>query len=125
MKSKLGLTIIIILLIGLMCSSCSNILTDEERAERSAPKHYSVCSVSQYIKTRTGRFGDVVDQKTAYTFTYIDESGSLHQLDNFIPTEYGIFKLQIGDKDEYVTTQEANILYLTESTLSNINMIGE
>lgn len=124
MKTKLSLCVLIILLVGVFCTSCQNVLTDEERAERNSPQVYEVCSVAQYIKIKTGRFGDVISQDTAYTFTYLDKSGDLCQLDNFVPTKYGTKKLQIGDKNEYIVENDTCTLYLNQDTLSNLKVVG-
>ena len=77
----------------------------------------------QYIFTKTNNFGAVLDQKLKYCFTYIGDDGQLHQFDDFEHTEYGLWKVCIGDENKYVVKDGFNTyrwLYLTEETFKNM-----
>ena len=87
---------------------------------------YEVISVWQYIDTDTNVFGGVVNQEPKYCFTYIAGDGQLHQFDNFKHTEYGLWKVCIGDENKYVVkdgiTDTYRWLYLTDDTLKNMSI---
>ncbi len=106
------------------CNSES--MTDEERVAYEASKwhEYQVVSVYQYISARTNNFGAILDQELKYCFTYIGDDGQLHQFDDFEHTEYGLWKVCIGDEDKYVIREDGfdtyRWLYLTEETLNNM-----
>lgn len=116
-----------ILLILLVClTGCnSKPMTEEERAIYEASKwhEYEVISVYQYISTRTNNFGAVLDQKLKYCFTYIGDDGQLHQFEDFEHTEYGLWKVCIGEENKYVIKDGFDTyrwLYLTEDTLGDM-----
>lgn len=101
-------------------------MTDEEYAAYVAARtqEYEVVSVYQYMDIQTNNFGAVLDQDLKYCFTYIGYDGQLHQFDDFEHTEYGLWKLCIGDENKYVV-QELGLdtyryLYLTKETLANM-----
>lgn len=121
-KYILGLLLtLIICLTG--CNSES--MTEEERAAYEASKwhEYQVVSVYQYMKiTKTNYFGAVLDQELRYCFTYIGDDGQLHDFDDFEHTEYGLWKVCIGDENKYVVKDGIDTyrwLYLTEETFKN------
>lgn len=101
-------------------------MTEEERAAYEASRwhEYQVVSVYQYMKvTKTNYFGAVLDQELRYCFTYIGDDGQLHQFDNFEHTEYGLWKICIGDENKYVVRDGFDTyrwLYLTEETFKNM-----
>ena len=100
-------------------------MTEEERVAYEASKwhEYQVVSVYQYISTKTNNFGAVLDQKLKYCFTYIGDDGQLHQFDDFEHTEYGLWKVCIGDENKYVVKDGFDTyrwLYLTEETFKNM-----
>lgn len=117
-----------ILIILMLCLTGCNFepMTEEEQAayEASRTHEYKVISVYQYIETQTNRFGGVIDQELNYCFTYIDGDGQLHQFDGFNHTEYGLWKLCIGNENKYVVKEKGfdtyRWLYLTEETLANM-----
>lgn len=117
-----------ILLVLLVClNGCSfEPMTEEERVAYEASKlhEYQVISVYQYISTRTNRFGAVLDEELKYCFTYMDDNGQLHQFDDFEHTEYGLWKVCIGDENKYVVKDGFDTyrwLYLTEDTFKNMS----
>ena len=118
--------IILIVLIFCLISCDSEPMTEEERAayEASRTREYKVVSVYQYTKTITNRYGGIISQNTNYCFTYIGNDGQLHQFEDFYHTEYGLFKLRIGDENKYVVKEDGfdtyRFLYLTEETLVNM-----
>ena len=84
----------------------------------------SVMSVYQYMKvTKTNYFGAVLDQELRYCFTYIGDDGQLHEFDDYEHTEYGLWKICIGDENKYVVRDGFDTyrwLYLTEETFNNM-----
>lgn len=106
-------------------SRCPKMTEEEMAAYRE--KHinrYEVCSVSQYIKPITNQFGGVERTEMCYAFSYIDGSGALHTVNDFRNIPYGLQKLRIGDKNQYVvdsTGETIRYLYLTKDTMSAIS----
>lgn len=126
MSKRIG-CMIILFIMSMMLVSCDK-MTQEEREEYIA-KHthtYEVVSVSQYIGTETNQFGGVVDQSLKYCFTYIGDDGQLHQVDDFEHTEYGLWKVRVGDTNKYVIYDNGmdcyKTLYLTKETLADIQV---
>lgn len=115
-----------ILLVLLVClNGCSlEPMTEEWAAYETSKMHeYQVVSVYQYISARTNNFGAVLDQELKYCFTYNDD-GQLHQFEDFEHTEYGLWKVCIGDENKYVVKKDGfdtyRWLYLTEDTFRNM-----
>ena len=108
-RNTRNMKIITIFLISLFCLSGCNLepMTNEERDAYEASKchEYQVVSVCQYISTRTNNFGAVLDQELKYSFTYIGDDGQLHEFDDFEHTEYGLWKICIGDENKYVVKE--------------------
>lgn len=102
-------------------------MTEKERAvyEASRWHEYQVVSVYQYMKvTKTNYFGAVLDQELRYCFTYIGDDGQLHEVDDYEHTEYGLWKVCIGDENKYVVKDGFDTyrwLYLTEETFKNMS----
>lgn len=123
MKKYILKTLIILMIFLSGCNT--EPLTEEElqAIEASRWSEYQVVSVYQYISTRTNNYGAVLDQELKYCFTYIGNDGQLHQFDDFEHTEYGLWKVCIGDKDKYVVREGFDTyrwLYLTEETFKNM-----
>lgn len=100
-------------------------MTEAERDAYEASKihEYQVVSVYQYISTRTNNFGAIIDQELKYCITYIGDDGQLHQFDDFEHTEYGLWKVCIGEKNKFVVKDGFDTyrwLYLTEETFENM-----
>lgn len=121
----------IFLLILLILTGCNN--CDEQTFEISSniyeelgAHEYKVISVYQYFKaTKTNFFGEVLDQELRYCFTYIGDDGKLHEFNDFEHTEYGLWKVCVGDENKYVVKEGFDTyrwLYLTEDTLSNMQI---
>ena len=124
-----------ILIVLMLClTGCnSEPMTEEERAaheakiaelEASRIHEYQVVSVYQYIATTTNNFGAVIDQELKYCFTYIGDDGQLHQFDDFKHTEYGLWKVCIGNENKYIVKDGFDTyrwLYLTEETFKNMS----
>lgn len=122
-KYILGILIVLTLcLVG--CNS--EPLTEEEKQaiEESRWHEYQVVSVCQYMKvTRTNYFGAPLSQELRYYFTYIGDDGQLHEFEDFEHTEYGLWKICIGDENKYVVKDGFDTyrwLYLTEETFKNM-----
>lgn len=117
---------ILIALIVCLTGCNSEPMTEEERAayEESKWHEYQVVSVYQYMKvTKTNYFGAVLDQELRYCFTYISDDGQLHEFYDYKHTEYGLWKICIGDENKYVVKDGFDTyrwLYLTEETFKNM-----
>lgn len=120
--------ILSILIMAMLCLvGCnSEPLTEEEiqAIEESRWHEYKVVSVYQYMKvTKTNYFGAVLDQELRYCFIYIGDDGQLHEFDDYGHTEYGLWKICIGDENKYVVKDGVDTyrwLYLTEETFKNM-----
>lgn len=116
----------IIFILSVCLAGCkSETMTEEERVvyEESKYHEYQVVSVYQYMSTRTNNFGAVLDKELKYCFTYIGDDGQLHQFNDFEHTEYGLYKVCIGDENKYVVKDGFDTyrwLYLTEDTFKNM-----
>ena len=117
-----------ILLALTVCLTGCNLqpMTEEKRAAYEASKwhEYQVVSVYQYMKvTKTNCFGAVLDQELRYCFTYVGDDGQLHEFDDYEHTEYGLWKVCIGNENKYVVKDGFDTyrwLYLTEETFKNM-----
>lgn len=116
----------IIFILSVCLAGCkSETMTEEERVVYEASKYheYQVVSVYQYMSTRTNNFGAVLDEELKYCFTYIGDDDQLHQFNDFEHTEYGLYKVCIGDENKYVVKDGFDTyrwLYLTEDTFKNM-----
>ena len=115
----------VVLCLILLCS-CSVEISDEEYAayRESCISRYEVCSVTQYIDTRTNRFGGIIDRSLCYAFTYLDQDGTLKTVEDFQNLEYGLTKVCIGESNQYVIDEYGETkeyLYLTRDTLVSIS----
>lgn len=124
---KYILTILIMLMICL--TGCdTEPMTEEEWAayEASRTHEYKVVSVHQYMTvTKRNYFGKPMREELRYCFTYIGDDGQLHEFEGFEHTEYGLWKVCIGDEDKYVVKEDFDTymwLYLTEETLKNMKI---
>ena len=120
-KTKL---LTILLLTMLLITGCDIGYMNNPQPEPPPPKEYEVLSVIPYIEVDTNGYGAVLSQDLGYAFTYIDENGVLHN-DTIYHTEYGIWKVCIGEENKYVEKKvRANLyryLYLTEETLRGMS----
>ena len=120
-KTKL---LTILLLTMLLITGCDIGYMNNPQPEPPPPKEYEVLSVIPYIEVDTNGYGAVLSQNLGYAFTYIDENGVLHN-DTIYHTEYGIWKVCIGEENKYVEKKvRANLyryLYLTEETLRGMS----
>ena len=123
-KTKL---LTILLLTMLLMTGCNIGYMYNPQTESPPPKEYEVLSVVPYTETRTNGWGAVISQDPGYAFTYIDENGVLHN-DTIYHTEYGIWKVCIGEKNKYIVEDKGfdtyRYLYLTEETLRNMSGLG-
>lgn len=117
----------ILLTVSVCLTGCnSESMTEEEQATYEASRwhEYHVVSVYQYMKvTKTNYFGAVLNQELRYCFTYIGDDGQLYEFDDFEHTEYGLWKICIGDENKYVVKEGFDTyrwLYLTEETFKNM-----
>ena len=106
-------------------------LTPEERQEyelqrkqiyESNLKRYDIISVHKYVKHRTTRYGAVKGTDICYNFTYM-KGDSLKEISDFQHLEYGLTKVIIGDKNQYIIDsngEDVRYLQLTKETLENI-----
>jgi len=123
-KIKKVLFLIVLILFSLCgCATQSEPMTQEEYEIYLANryKHYEVLSVFQYTRTTTNNLGGVISTDVCYYFTYLN-NGKLWSVENFRHLEYGLTKVCIGEKDEYVvdTMRDNRTLYLTKETLGKL-----
>lgn len=124
------ISILLVLSVVLCLTGCKVEMTEEERqAYIKANTHeYEVVSVHQYIKTQTTRYGHITSQEPRYTFTYIGGDGQLHQESDFYHTEYGLWRVCLGEENKYVETTDGvdtyKYLYLTKETLANMDSLN-
>ncbi len=106
-------------------------MTEEEFQEyrQSCIHKYPLCSVTQYIKTVTNRFGGVIDTDLCYAFTYLDGGNNLRTVDDFQHFDYGLTKVITGEENMYMEDtygETVRYLVLTPETLKSIsNLQGE
>lgn len=131
MKKLLKITsVLLVLIIVMTLAGCKFEMTEEERqAYIKANTHeYEVVSVHQYIKTETTRYGHITNQEPRYTFTYIGGDGQLQRIDDFCHTEYGLWKVCLGEENKYVEKTDGvdtyKYLYLTKETLANMDSLN-
>lgn len=122
MKKIFAFLLVMICLMSVLCGCAEEeSMTDEQRAEYRASfiSEYEVCSVTQYIKSKTNNFGGVIKQELCYAFTYIKSDGTLGTVDDFTQ------KVCIGESNKYVidTYGDTRYLYLTTETLKSISNI--
>ena len=113
-----------LLVVSMILCGCGK-MTEEDRLAYEELHHheYEVESVYQYIKTETNVLGGIMRQEPRYCFTYIGDDGNLHQFDDFEHTEYGLWKICMGDENRYVVEDGFDTyrwLYLTEDTLKDM-----
>lgn len=95
---------------------------EQQAIYESNIERYEVLGVHKYVRTSTNQFGGVSSIDICYSFTYLN-GGTLCSQDNFYPTEYGSYKLAIGDEDLYIINhndQTTHTLQLTRETLENM-----
>jgi hypothetical protein len=114
----------LLLLIMLLMTGCDIGYMNNPQPEPPPPKEYEVLSVIPYIEVDTNGYGAVLSQDLGYAFTYIDENGVLHN-DTIYHTEYGIWKVCIGEENKYIVEDKGfdtyRYLYLTEEILKGMN----
>jgi len=97
---------------------------EKESYQQSITHEYEVVSVSSYMKTtRATVLGAVLEQELKYTFTYIDESGQLQTVDEFENTNYGLWKVYVGETNKYEVINGFDTyknLYLTQETFNSL-----
>lgn len=123
---KYILRILLVLMTSLTGCNSEPLIKEEQAAYEASKWHeYQVVSVYQYMKaTKTNYFGAILDQELRYCFTYIGDDGQLHEFDDYEHTEYGLWKVCIGDENKYVVKEGFDTyrwLYLTEETFNNIS----
>lgn len=115
----------ILIILMLLLTGCAE---SSDYVHKNELKTYEVVSVYQYMKVYTNNFGKIKRQELAYCFTYIGDDGQLHEFEDFHHTEYGLWKVCIGDRNEYVVKEEFldtyRWLYLTEDTLKNMKFVN-
>lgn len=122
---KIQLAIAVLALLLLCGCDESKPMTEEQWAAYRANciHRYEVLSVFQYAEAETNRYGGVHGTDICYAFTYLDANGSLKSVKGFEHLEYGLTKVCIGEKDEYVVDDYGDnmrYLYLSKDTLSRM-----
>lgn len=130
MKRFISLFLVFLLSFSLVaCGEPAKAMSDEEFEAYldSITREYKVVSVYQYMDVETNIYGGIIDQDIKYGFTYIGDDGQLHEFDDFEHTEYGLWKICIGDENKYVVRDVGLDTYrwliLTSDTFENMKII--
>lgn len=88
-------------------------------------QEFPVVSVSKYMKaTKRNCFGAVLREELRYRFTYIGNDGRLYEFQDFENTNYGLWKVCVGNQNKYVIKHDTldiyRYLYLTKETIENM-----
>lgn len=116
-----------ILLITILSISLAGCKLESGSYESVKPtvKTYEVLNVNSYVQNETNGYGAIIGSHLAYSFTYVDGSGKLHDKTDFENLEYGLTKVKIGDENKYVIESggfdEYRTLYLTRDTFNKLN----
>ena len=95
---------------------------EEKEAQRQRYiKKYDVIAVDKYAKIT----GDWRNTKTkiCYSFSYI-EGNTLKHINDFEHTDYGLYKVIIGDKDQYIIDTYGETIYYLQLTKETLQKIG-
>ena len=96
----------------------------KQKQRESYIKKYDVVSVNKYTEV-TGNMRDI-DTKICYSFSYI-QGNTLKHIDGFEHCEYGLYKVIIGDKNQYIIDTYGETTYclqLTKETLMNLGNLN-
>lgn len=96
----------------------------KEKERQSYIKKYDVVSVNKYTEV-TGNIWDT-DTNICYSFSYI-QGKTLKHVDDFEHCEYGLYKVTIGNKNQYIIDTYGETTYylqLTKETLANLGNIN-
>ena len=96
----------------------------KQKQRESYIKKYDVVSVNKYTKV-TGNFKDI-DTEVCYSFSYV-AGNTLKHVNEFEHCEYGLYKVTIGDKNQYIIDTYGETTYylqLTKETLANLGNLN-
>lgn len=96
----------------------------QQKIRQSYIKKYDVVSVNKYTDV-TGNMRDI-DTQVCYSFSYI-QGNTLKHVNGFVHCEYGLYKVTIGDKNQYIIDTYGETTYylqLTKETLANLGNIN-
>lgn len=117
---------ILILLLVALCITCFVSCGLAKSAQESTPRvqEYPVVLVDKYIAARTNPLGAVTGHDLKYCFTFIGSDGQLHTVSDFEHTEYGLWKVCLGEENKYVIKESGldtyRYLVLTEETMKKL-----
>lgn len=117
---------ILILLLAVLCIVCFVSCGLVKDAQESTPQvqEYPVVSVDKYLAARTNNFGAVLGHDLKYCFTYIGSDSQLHTVSDFEHTEYGLWKVCLGEENKYIIKESGldtyRYLVLTEETMKKL-----
>lgn len=121
MKKFLGDFYIIILSIVCAVGISYLVFGNKNKTPEITEEHtYKVVSAEHYIGVEKGLFGRVIGQQRKWKFTYVDEDGNSHEIDEFANERYGLTQVYYGAENKYVerkvNSKTYKILYVTMGT---------
>ena len=94
----------------------------QEKERQSRIKRYDVVSVTKYADVRSYNMYHT-KTKICYSFSYI-QGDALKHIDGFEHCEYGLYKVIIGDKDQYIIDTNGETTYYLQLTKETLSRIG-
>ena len=94
----------------------------QEKERQSRIKRYDVVGVTKYADVRSYNMHRT-KTKICYSFSYI-QGDTLKHVDGFEHCEYGLYKVIIGDKDQYIIDTNGETTYYLQLTKETLSKIG-
>lgn len=94
----------------------------KEKERQSRIKRYDVVSVTKYAEVKSYNMHRTKTE-ICYSFSYI-QGDTLKHVDGFQHCEYGLYKVIIGDKDQYIIDTNGETTYYLQLTRETLSKIG-
>ena len=94
----------------------------KEKERQSRIKRYDVVGVTKYAEI-SSRNMHRTKTTICYSFSYI-QGDTLKHVDGFEHCEYGLYKVIIGDKDQYIIDTNGETIYYLQLTKETLSKIG-
>lgn len=93
-----------------------------EKVRQSRIYRYDVVGVTKYAEVSSYNMHRT-KTKICYSFSYI-QGDTLKHVDGFEHCEYGLYKVIIGDKDQYIIDTNGETVYYLQLTKETLSKIG-
>lgn len=93
-----------------------------EKERQSRIKRYEVVGVTKYAEVSSYNMHRT-KTTICYSFSYI-QGDTLKHVDGFEHCEYGLYKVIIGDKDQYIIDTNGETIYYLQLTKETLSKIG-